>query len=154
MVKNLDDPIDALEGAIRMAELKMNAIFARLTEEKSEKATVDCLVEYSVGVGDHLEEAEARKFVKVMLERAQELRSTGVKFEQLGDYASTGFVERLQIRGLMTRQPLWYRDSINFCLQRHTDPYLAAVAIRRMAAREPDPTEGLAELLVSARGSV
>jgi len=151
MVKNLDDPIDALEDAIRMAELKMNVTFTRLTEEQSENATVNRLVEYSGEVGDHLQETEARKLVKAMLEEAQKLRTRGLMFQDLGEYASKGFVERLQKRGLFTHQEFWYRDSIMFCLQMHTDPYLAAVTMLRMASRDSDPTEGLAELLKSAQ---
>jgi hypothetical protein len=153
MIESCNDPLEALDNAIRMAEVAMNSEFTRLTPEQSEQAIIDSLVENSAGLGGYPAKAEARKLAKVVIERAKALRSAGLKFEELGDYASTAFVERLQRRGLMTRQSTWYRESINFFLPRHRDPYLAAVSIMRMASREPDPTECLAELLVSARGS-
>jgi hypothetical protein len=154
ILENRNDPIETLGDAIRMAEVTMNAKFTCRTQEESEEAIVSRFVEYSEEVGDHLEEVDARKFVNGMRERSQELRGTGLKFEDLGEYASQGFVECLQNRGLMTRQVLWYSDSITLCLQMHTDPYLAAVTILQMASRDSDPTEGLAGLLDTARGLI
>jgi hypothetical protein len=154
MLKNLDDPIEGLGNAIRMAEVTMNAKFTRLTPEESREAIFNRFMQYSEGVGDHLEEPEARKAVTDILEKAEELRQTGIKFEDLSEYASKRFIEHLQSRGLLTRQEIWYRDSITFCIQMHMDPHVAAVAILQMALHDPDPTRGLAAILDSARGSV
>jgi hypothetical protein len=147
MLDDLNHPLDALDDCIRMAELKMGAKFTRLTREEEADATVKRLVQDSELSDSQVDQTEARMVLKTLHEEAAKLRETGLRFRELGKSVSEGFLDRLKIRGLPTRELDWYRDSITFCLQMHENPYFAAATMLRLASRDPDPTAGLIELL-------